>query len=95
MKSLSTSEARAHFSDLVSRVAVDKERVILTQKGQEVVAIVPVEDLELMDALEERADLEDARAALREAKEKGTISLDVLKRELGFWPAGGQDRQSA
>jgi prevent-host-death family protein len=84
MRSLSTSEASAHFSDLVSRVAVDKERVILTQAGRDVVAVIPVEDLALMNALEERVDLEDARAALREAEEKGTIPLDVLKRELGF-----------
>jgi prevent-host-death family protein len=84
MKNLSTSEAHANFSDLVSRVAVDKERVILTQAGEEVVAIIPVEDLALMDALEERIDLEEARAALREAEEEGTIPLDVLKRELGF-----------
>jgi prevent-host-death family protein len=84
MASLSTTEARENFSTLVSRVAVGKERVILTQAGQDLVAVVPIEDLALMEAAEEQMDVEDARAALREAEEKGTISLDELKKELGL-----------
>lgn len=34
--------------------------------------------------LELQTDLEDARAALKEAGEKGTISLEDLKQELGL-----------
>jgi hypothetical protein len=34
-------------------------------------------------SLEDRADIEEAREALREAREKGTISLADLKAELG------------
>jgi len=84
MTTLSTKEARENFSALVQRVAVGKERIILTGEGQELAAVVPLEDLALMEALEDRADLEDARDSLREAQEKGTTSLDDLKKELGF-----------
>ena len=85
MTRLSTSEAKDNFSDLVSRVAVGKERIVLTQAGEELVAVIPVEDLALMEAaLEDRQDLEDARAARREAEEKGTISLKALREELGL-----------
>lgn len=73
---------RDNLSDLVDRVATCKERIILTRAGKELVAIVPVEDLELMEATEERLDIEDARAARREAEEQGTISLAALRREL-------------
>lgn len=48
------------------------------------VAIVPVEDLALVESLEDRADIEEAREALREAREKGTTPLADLKAELGF-----------
>jgi prevent-host-death family protein len=82
MASLSTLEAGDNLSDLVDRVANGRERIILTRAGKELVAIVPVEDLELMESLEERLDIEDARAARREAQEKGTIPLAVLKKEL-------------
>lgn len=36
------------------------------------------------EILEIQADLEDARVALREAKEQGTTSLEDLKQELGL-----------
>lgn len=84
MTTLSTTEAQEKFSELLRRVAAEKERIVLTRAGEELVAVVPIEDLALMEALEDRADLEDAREALREAREKGTISLADLKAELGL-----------
>ena len=36
------------------------------------------------EKLEAQIDLEDARAALKEAKEEGTTSLEDLKQELGW-----------
>jgi prevent-host-death family protein len=84
MARLSTLESGDNLSDLVDRVANGKERIVLTRAGKELVAIVPVEDLEIMEAMEERLDIEDARAARTEAQEKGTIPLAVLKKELGL-----------
>lgn len=37
------------------------------------------------EKLEMQTDLEDARAALKEAREQGTTSLADLKQELGLW----------
>lgn len=36
------------------------------------------------EKLEAQIDLKDARAALKEAREEGTTSLEDLKQELGF-----------
>lgn len=83
MTTLSTTEAHEQFSELLRRVAAGKERIVLTRAGEELVAVIPIEDLALVEALEERADIEDARAALREAQESGTTSLAALKEELG------------
>jgi hypothetical protein len=41
-----------------------------------------VEDVALLEALEDRLDLDDARAALAEAQEKGTIPWEKIK---GIW----------
>ena len=81
---VSTREARENFSDVINRAAYGKERVILTRRGKPLVAVVPMADVELLETLEDKLDLEDALAALREAKEKGTIPLEELKRELGL-----------
>lgn len=81
---VSTREARENFSDVINRAAYGKERVILTRRGKPFAAVVPVEDIELLEMVEDRVDLEDALAALKEAEERGTISLEDLKSELGL-----------
>jgi prevent-host-death family protein len=84
MTTLSTTEAQEQFSELLRRVASGKERIVLTRAGEELVAVIPIEDLALVESLEDRADIEDAREALREAREKGTTPLADLKAELGL-----------
>jgi hypothetical protein len=49
-----------------------------------VAAVVPIEDVKLLEELEDRIDLEDARAALAEAKSKGTIPWVKIKADLGL-----------
>jgi hypothetical protein len=55
--------------------------------GKTLSAVIPIEDLRLLELLAkeemDRIDIEDARAALKEAEEKGTIPLRDLIRELG------------
>lgn len=82
MTSVSTVEARNQLADIINRAAYGKERVLLTRRGRAIVAVVPVEDVELLEALEDQLDLEDARAALAEAREKGTIPWDTIKADL-------------
>jgi prevent-host-death family protein len=82
MAAVSTVVARNKFSTVLNRAAFGKERVILERRGKAIAAVVPMEDVELLRALEDRADLADAIAAEREALEKGTVSLAELKRDL-------------
>ena len=84
MAEISTVEARAQFSEIINRAAFGKERMILTRRGKEIVAVVPIEDVRLLEALEDKIDLEEARAALAEAKKKGTVSWDKIKKNLGL-----------
>lgn len=81
---ISTVEARNKFSNIINRVAYGKERVVLTRRGEELVALIPAEEIHLLEALEIQIDLEDARAALKEAGKKGTIPLEDLKKEIGL-----------
>ena len=84
MAQVNTVNARAQFSDIINRAAFGKERVTLTRRGKEIVAVVPIEDVKLLEALEDKIDLEEARAALAESKKKGTMSWDKIKKELGI-----------
>jgi len=84
MGQVNTVDARAQLSEIINRAAFGKERMILTRRGKEIVAVVPIEDVKLLEALEDRMDLEEAREALSEAKKKGTVSWEKMKKELGL-----------
>ena len=84
MEALTVSKAREMFAETVNRVAYTKERVMVERRGKAVVAMVPVEDVELLQALEDRMDLNDARAAIAESKKKGSKSFSMIKKELGL-----------
>ena len=80
----SSKEARENFSDVISQVAFSGERVVVTRQGKELVAVVPISDLNLLEKLQDRIDLEEAHEALLETKKKGTVPWKKLKAELGL-----------
>jgi prevent-host-death family protein len=83
---LSTTGARAAFSEILNRAAFGKERLVLTRRGRRVAAVVPVEDLELLEALEDRLDLDEARQALDDARRRRERprSWEKVKARLGL-----------
>ena len=81
MGQVNTVDARAQFSEIINRAAFAKERVTLTRRGKEIVAVVPIEDVNCWKLWKIRSTLEEAREALSEAK--GTQSWDRIKKELG------------
>ncbi len=84
MTTLSTVKARENFSDMVNRSAYGKERVVLTRRGKGIVAVVPIEDLKLLEAIEDRLDLEEIAKALADPENKKAIPWDKVKKELGL-----------
>ena len=79
---VSAVQVRKRLAEVINRAAFGKERVILARRGKAVAAIVSLEDAELLEALEDRIDLENARAALTEAEKEGTVSWEEFKRAL-------------
>lgn len=88
MTRLNVSKAREEFPEIVNRAAYGKERTVVSRRGKDLAAVIPIEDLRLLERLAreemDRIDLEDARAALKEAEEKGTISLEEARKRLGL-----------
>ncbi len=84
METLNTSDARERLAEVLNRVAFGKDRVRITRRGKEIAAVVPIEDLELIERLEDQIDLQEAEKALEEARQKGTIPLADIREELGL-----------
>jgi hypothetical protein len=59
--------------------------VLLHDSGKERVAIVPIEDGDLLRIWEDRIDVEQARQAIAEAEEHGYIPWETVKANLGVW----------
>jgi prevent-host-death family protein len=81
---INATEVRDGFADVINRVAYRGERIVVHRRGKDVVALVPVGDVALLQALEDHIDIEEARKALAEAKAKGTADWESLKAELGL-----------
>ena len=63
---IDSSEARNDFSDVVNRVSYGHERVVVRRRGRDLVAVVSMEDLDLLErALEEAEDRIDVAEAER------------------------------
>lgn len=70
-----------HTVTEAARCASSGARIVLEIDGHRV-ALVPVEDAEYMEALEDARDLEKARQALAEPGE--SIPVEEIMRELGI-----------
>ena len=80
MTTVSMSEARDHLAELGNRVSLRGERVIVERRGKNLFALVPVEDLELLERLEDKLDLD----AIRAAKDQPTRPWAEVKKTLGL-----------
>jgi prevent-host-death family protein len=79
-RKITTSTARTEFADILNRAAYGGERVILHRHKKPVAAVVPIEDLELLEQLEDSVDLAEVRKRLKEP----TIPWSKVKKELGL-----------
>ncbi len=82
MTTVTTAEARKKLAEIVNKVAYGKESVVLTRRGEEIAALISMEELELLQLIEDRMDIEDAKKALAEPGKN--ISAEKAWKELGL-----------
>lgn len=79
-KQLTTSTARSQFADIISRAEYAGERTVVHRRKKPVAAIVPIEDLELIERYEDELDLR----SIRKARKEKTLPWEQVKKELGL-----------
>lgn len=81
MTTINITDLRPNLSEYANEVCFKGERIIVERNGKPVFALVSLEDVEAIEALEEMIDLQEAKKAL----EKGEfIPLETLAAELGL-----------
>jgi len=75
-----------NIEDAIERVRDHGERVILHENGREIAALLPLDDLALLEQVEDLLDNEEADQALAEMKATGEqpIPIEVIKKKLGL-----------
>ena len=68
------------LDDVVDEVVRNREPVVIHRKKKPVAVVVPIEDLELVERLEDEIDIRGARKARKEK----TVSWQQVKKELGL-----------
>ena len=66
MKSLDASQLRQQIADALNTVAYAGQRIAIKRHGKRIAVLVPVDDLEVLEMLEDRVDLVLAKKALKE-----------------------------
>ncbi len=79
---ISTADVRKNFSTIVNRVSFGKESIILTRRGEDIAALVAMDELRLLQALEDRIDIADAIKAMKEPGED--IPAEQFWKKLGL-----------
>ncbi len=80
MTRLPITEARDHLADLGNRVALRGERIVVERRGRSLFALVPMEDVDLLERMEDEWDLE----AVRERLNEPARPFARVKKELGL-----------
>lgn len=89
LSSVTSEEVRLNLGDLINRVLYRGERVTVTRRGKPVMAMVTMEDLQLLekalDALEDEIDLPVILERLKEFEQTGEgIPWKQIKAERGL-----------
>ena len=82
-KKVNSVKARQSFSKLLNESGNEGQRIIVTRKGNPVAAIVPLEDLEMLETLEDYKDIQEAEHILSDKKSE-FIPWEKAKKELLF-----------
>lgn len=86
MLRLNVVELRQSLGEILNRAEYQGERIIIHRRGKDAAAIIPLEDLELLERLieeaEDRLDIEAARASLAESTDR--IAYSTIRRRLGL-----------
>lgn len=82
MTILSMTDARLSFSEMANKVIYGGERIYVKKNGKVAFALVSIEDVELLEMLEDKADADAMRKALKESG--GSLSWRQAKKELGL-----------
>lgn len=84
MTRMGLTEARESLPDATNRVAYGGERITIQRRGRDMAALVSMEDLRVLEALDNQADVKAIADALAEQGDEAPQPWHAVKAELGL-----------
>ncbi len=84
METMNVVDARRNFSEVMARVAYQRQRVVIEHKGRPMMALISVEDLHRLEALEQETG--DARTRRTAALAAAAAARAAIRTERGGVP---------
>ncbi|KAB8332711.1 type II toxin-antitoxin system Phd/YefM family antitoxin [Scytonema tolypothrichoides VB-61278] len=80
MAAVSATEARANFQELINRAEYKGERILIQRRGKAVGAIIGLEDLRLLEAIEDAINSAELRRAVEQNEGFTTLEAIIASR---------------
>lgn len=81
VRKINSAKARRSFATLLNETGFGHDRTVITRKGKAIAAMVPLEDLEAIQELENKKDIAEAERILSDPKSE-FIPWKQAKKEL-------------
>ena len=78
---ITATQLKNDFADATGQVQHGGRRIVVCRNGKEAFAMVPIADLRLLEALEDKVDLIEAEKSL--ADPRASIPWEEAKKEIG------------
>ena len=85
MTTIQVSQLRSDLSNVANKVAYTGERICVERNHKPLLALVPLDDMQLLEHLEDKMDIELAKEALKRGE---FIDWKDVKKELGLIGVG-------
>jgi prevent-host-death family protein len=83
MTTITATRLRNVIGSVLNDVQFKGERVILNRQGKPAAALIPIEDLQLLEELEDRMDIEEIERVMADPHTEW-LTLEEARRELGL-----------
>lgn len=82
LPSITATLIRERLAEVINKVSVRGDRVLIERHGKPVAALISLEDLELLEKLEDKYDVEEARRILAKTNSADWVPWEQVRREL-------------
>ncbi|MBC8425909.1 type II toxin-antitoxin system Phd/YefM family antitoxin [bacterium] len=79
---MAATDVRKAFSETLNKVSYGKDRIVIHRNEKDLAVIVPLEDVELLEMIEDKVDLMLVEEAMRDDDPNEAVDLDTFLAEF-------------